>query len=166
RLTIMSTLGDFFLTAIPRRLTRSGRIGSASDSRVCTSTCEMFRSVPGLNVTVSLYEPSLAHCEDMYSMFSTPLTCCSMGAATVSATTCAFAPGYTADTSTVGGVISGYWAMGNEKTAMPPANVMMIDNTEAKIGRLIKKFENTFLDLHFAFNDPQALATDFFAPRR
>ena len=54
RLTIISTLGDFFLTEMPRRLTRSGRIGSASDSRFCTSTCEMFRSVPGLKVTVSV----------------------------------------------------------------------------------------------------------------
>ena len=47
RLTIISTLGDFFLTEMPRRLTRSGNIGSASDSRFCTSTCEMLRSVPG-----------------------------------------------------------------------------------------------------------------------
>ena len=34
RLTIISTLGDFFLTVTPRRLTRSGRIGSASDDAV------------------------------------------------------------------------------------------------------------------------------------
>ena len=37
--------------------------------------------------------PSLVHCEDMYIMPSTPLTCCSIGAATVSATTWALAPG-------------------------------------------------------------------------
>ena len=42
---------------------------------------------------VRLYEPSLVHCDDMYIMFSTPLTCCSIGAATVSATTWALAPG-------------------------------------------------------------------------
>ena len=53
----------------------------------------MFRSTPSLNVTVSVYVPSLVHCDDMYSMFSTPLTCCSIGAATVSATTLALAPG-------------------------------------------------------------------------
>ena len=47
----------------------------------------------GLKVTVRLYEPSLVHCDDMYSMSSTPLTCCSIGAATVSATTWALAPG-------------------------------------------------------------------------
>ncbi len=90
---IIRMLGDFFLTDTPRRFTRSGRIGSASDSRFCTSTCAMFRSTPGLNVTVSVYVPSFVHCDDMYIMFSTPLTCCSIGAATVSATTCAFAPG-------------------------------------------------------------------------
>src|SRR5579872_2860307 len=78
----------------------------------------------------------------MYSMFSTPLTCCSMGAATVSATTCALAPGYTAETSTVGGVISGYCAMGSVHSEMPPASVMMIDSTEAKIGRSMKNREN------------------------
>ena len=47
-----------------------------------------------------------------------------------------------AETSTVGGVISGYCAIGNVNSAMPPASVMMIDSTEAKIGRLMKKLEN------------------------
>src|ERR1043165_6893357 len=79
----------------------------------------------------------------MYIMPSTPLTCCSIGAATVSATTCALAPGYEADTSTVGGVISGYWATGSVNSAMPPPSTMTIDSTEAKIGLLIKKRENT-----------------------
>src|SRR5437588_2190693 len=48
-----------------------------------------------------------------------------------------------AETSTVGGVISGYWAMASVQTAMNPARVMMIDSTVAKIGRLMKKRENT-----------------------
>ena len=90
---IIRMLGDFFFTDTPRRFTSSGRIGSASDSRFCTSTWAMFRSTPGLKVTVSVYVPSLVHCDDMYIMFSTPLTCCSIGAATVSATTWALAPG-------------------------------------------------------------------------
>ena len=34
RLTIIRMLGDFFLTVTPRRLTRSGRTGSASDDAV------------------------------------------------------------------------------------------------------------------------------------
>src|SRR5947207_15806259 len=78
-------------------------------------------------------------------MFSTPFTCCSIGAATVSATTCALAPGYTAETSTVGGVISGYCAIGSPNSATLPASVTMIDSTEAKIGRLMKKRENTWV---------------------
>ena len=42
----------------------------------------------------------------------------------------------------MGGVISGYWATGSTHTAMPPPSVMMIDSTEAKIGRWMKKREN------------------------
>ena len=49
----------------------------------------------------------------MYIMFSTPLTCCSIGAATVSATTWALAPGYWQVTFTVGGAIGGYIAIGS-----------------------------------------------------
>src|SRR5207253_5040321 len=113
--------------------TTSGNCGWAMATRFCTSTWAILMSVPSANVTSSAYEPSLLDCDDMYSMFSTPLTCCSIGAATVSATTWAFAPGYEADTSTVGGAISGYWATGKVKSAMPPARTMTMDNTEAKI---------------------------------
>src|SRR6266850_7297095 len=74
-------------------------------------------------------------------MFSTPLTSCSMGVATVSASTFGFAPGYTARTTTVGGTISGYCAMGNWNTAIPPTSTMTIDRTAAKMGRRIKKWE-------------------------
>ena len=49
--------------------------------------------VPSLNVTVSVYVPSLVHWDDMYIMPSTPLTCSSIGAATVSRTVRALAPG-------------------------------------------------------------------------
>src|SRR5436190_127476 len=79
----------------------------------------------------------------MYIMPSTPLTCCSIGAATVSATTWALAPGYDAETSTVGGVISGYCATGKFISAMAPASVTTMDSTAAKIGRSMKKRENT-----------------------
>src|SRR5215510_14483911 len=76
-------------------------------------------------------------------MPSTPLTCCSMGAATVSATTWALAPGYDADTSTDGAVISGYCATGSVNKAIPPPSTMTMESTEAKIGRLMKNRENT-----------------------
>src|SRR4051812_13949512 len=78
----------------------------------------------------------------MYIMSSTPFTCCSIGEATVSATVRALAPGYTAVTSIVGGVISGYWATGSEVTDTPPASTSRMDRTEAKIGRSMKKRVN------------------------
>src|SRR5712664_3350694 len=74
-------------------------------------------------------------------MSSTPLTSCSIGVATVSASTFGFAPGYTARTTTVGGAISGYCAMGNWNAAMPPTSTMTMDRTAAKIGRRMKKWE-------------------------
>jgi hypothetical protein len=78
---------------IPVARTTSGRFGMARATAFCTRTWAMFRFVPVLNVTVSVYVPSEVDCEDMYSMSSTPLTCCSIGAAIVSATTWAPAPG-------------------------------------------------------------------------
>src|SRR6187401_3065721 len=74
-------------------------------------------------------------------MFSTPFTCCSIGAPIVSATVCAFAPGYDAVTLTVGGTMSGYCEMGSDVSAIAPTIVMTMDSTDAKIGRSI----NTWL---------------------
>ncbi|MNV76607.1 hypothetical protein D3C71_1699670 [compost metagenome] len=71
-------------------------------------------------------------------MLSEPLTCCSIGAATLLATTSASAPGYVADTVICGGVMSGYWATGNWSIATAPARVMMIEMTAAKIGLSIQ----------------------------
>src|SRR5215207_2308465 len=99
---------DCFRTVTPCRRTSSGRDGSAIESRFWTSTWALSRSVPMSNVMVSEYDPSDELVEDMYSMFSTPLICCSIGAATVSATTLALAPGYVVVTTTVGGVMAGY----------------------------------------------------------
>src|SRR5262245_17342810 len=45
----------------------------------------------------------------------------------------------------VGGVICGYWAMASVTTATPPARVMRMDSTAAKIGRSMKNRENTTL---------------------
>src|SRR5262245_22777109 len=123
-------LGDRFRTVTPVALTTSGSSGVAWVTRFCTSTWAVFRSVPSLKVMVRLYEPSLVHCDDMYIIFSTPLTCCSIGAATVSATTWALAPGYWAVTCTVGGVISGYWATGSRLAAHRPARTMTMEMTQ------------------------------------
>ena len=82
-----------FFVVTPTLLTTSGSDGCAMATRFCTSTWAMLMSVPISNVTSSVYEPSLLLCDDMYIIRSTPFTCCSIGAATVSATTCALAPG-------------------------------------------------------------------------
>src|SRR6266567_4155926 len=109
---------------MPSFWTRTGMTGNASDTRFCTSTWAMSESMPRRNVTVSVYEPSLVACDDIYIMPSTPETWASIGAATVSRTVCELAPGYWAVTCTVGGVTSGYCATGNVQTATNPANVM------------------------------------------
>src|SRR5205823_14593080 len=86
-------LVDCFLTVTPWRRTSSGSDGSATASRLWTCTWALSRLVPISNVMVSEYDPSDELVEDMYIMFSTPLTCCSIGAATVLATSLALAPG-------------------------------------------------------------------------
>ncbi len=61
----------------------------------------------------------------------------------VSATTWALAPGYWQVTDTVGGAIRGNMAIGKFTSARPPASVIVIDRTDAKIGRSMKKRVNT-----------------------
>ncbi len=104
--------GELLRTVTPEATTSGGRCGVAVATRFSTSTWAALGSVPSLKVTVMLTWPSAVDCEDMYSMFSTPLICSSIGSATVSASTSAEAPGKVADTETVGGAISGYWATG------------------------------------------------------
>src|SRR6266481_3402903 len=133
--------GVFLRMVMPWFCTEGGSSGKANWTRFWTMTSAVFRSVPMSKVTVSVYEPSLPICEDMYSMPSTPLTCCSIGAATVSATTWALAPGYWIVTATAGGVIGGYCAMGRANSAIRPGRVMNMDSTAAKIGRSMKKRE-------------------------
>src|SRR5665213_603964 len=72
-------------------------------------------------------------------MFSTPLICCSIGVTTVEATTSALAPGYWPVIVMVGGEISGYCAIGRRRNATAPRMTMMIETTDAKIGRSMKK---------------------------
>src|SRR5690606_16777757 len=77
----------------------------------------------------------------MKSMLSTPLMAVSSGPPTTSAITSALAPGYMAETETVGGAICGYCWMGSEKTAIVPAIEMMIEMTMASLVREMKRFE-------------------------
>ena len=75
----------------------------------------------------------------------TPLTCVSIGSATVSMTVLALAPGYLVVTETVGGTTFGYWAMGRRMSETSPINTMTIARTLDRTGRSMKKRENMVL---------------------
>src|SRR5262245_16382552 len=60
---------------------------------------------------------------------------------TVSAIVLGEAPGYCPETTTVGGTISGYSLMGSRGSPKYPATRMMIEITEAKMGRSMKNEE-------------------------
>src|SRR5579863_4944731 len=74
-------------------------------------------------------------------MPSTPLTCCSIGCATVSTSVLALAPGYVVVTWIVGGVMFGYCATGSVNSATPPITSVRIAMTLARTGRSMKNFE-------------------------
>ena len=78
-------------------------------------------------------------------MLSTPLISCSIGEATVAASTSADAPGYCAVTSTVGGAISGNSVIGSARYEIAPTSVRITERTAAKIGRSTKKWENLMM---------------------
>src|SRR5471032_2675953 len=121
----------------------AGRDGCAEPraARLATSVSACETLVPILKVTVSIRLPSAVDCDDMYSMLSTPLICCSSGVATVSAITLGLAPGYWARTTTDGGTTSGYSATGSFRMEISPATKMMMDRTPAKMGLSMKKRE-------------------------
>src|SRR3954454_21594111 len=77
----------------------------------------------------------------MYSMSSTPLTCCSIGSATVSITVLALAPGYRVVTCTVGGTTSGYCATARRNRQTPPIRIIRIAMTLERTGRSMKNVE-------------------------
>src|SRR5579864_4388844 len=84
--------------------------------------------------------PALEEVDSMYSMPSTPFTCCSITCATDCSTVCALAPGYVAWTTMVGSVIRGYCAMGNWSAAIAPTSRMSNAVTIAKTGRVMKNW--------------------------
>src|SRR4029453_7553290 len=126
---------DRFCTDTPVRCTASGRNGSARFTRFCTSTCASSGLVPISKYAVIVVFPDELDDDSMYSMLSAPLICCSIGDATLVATTSADAPGYDADTETDTGVMSGYCATGSFPIPPAPGVVMTIEMTDAKIGR-------------------------------
>ena len=82
-----------FCTTTPLRRTVSGRRGSAALTRLLTFTAAISALVPTSNVAVMVTTPLAAADEVKYSMFSTPLSCSSIGAATVLDRVSADAPG-------------------------------------------------------------------------
>ena len=86
-------------------------------------------------MTVIPIEPSSELLDERYSMSSTPLTCCSIGTATLSATTGALAPGQRPVTDTVGGVMSGVSSMGRLGMDTAPSSEMTMEITRARTGR-------------------------------
>ncbi len=64
-LTASKMSGERLRVLTPVCRTTSGNSGMARLMRFCTSTWAKFRLIPGLNVTVNVYEPSLVHWEAM-----------------------------------------------------------------------------------------------------
>ena len=83
----MRMSGEVFCVTTPRRCTSSGKRGRARETRFCTWICAMSALVPWAKVAVRIMRPSVADCDVIYSMPSTPVITCSRGAATVSAIT-------------------------------------------------------------------------------
>ena len=92
-------------------------------------------------------------------MSSTPLTCCSIGTATLSAMTGAPAPGQIPVTDTVGGVMSGVSSIGRLGTATAPSSEITIEMTRAKTGRSMKKRDS--IVSHLDARPPAAAARTF-----
>src|SRR6185437_8521049 len=156
RCTTIIRSGELFCTVTPILRTSAGRRGCAMATRFCTWTCAISRLVPISKVTEIVKRPSPVEFDDRYSMFSTPLICCSIGVTTVDATTSALAPGYWPEMLMVGGEISGYCAIGRRTKATAPKMMITIDTTEAKIGRSMKKCEMRMPDAYFCFGGAPA----------
>src|ERR1041385_894630 len=106
-------------------------------TRFCTSSVAMLISVPTSKVTVMTLWPLLVLLLDMYDMPGDPLICVSMAVVVVCSTVCASAPVNIPVTLTVGGVMSGYWAIGNVAIAMRPTSTITTDVTMAVTGLFI-----------------------------
>ncbi len=61
----MMKSGDAFSVVTPMRCTSAGRRGRVCETRFCTCTCALSRSVPTANVTVNVSRPSEVDWENM-----------------------------------------------------------------------------------------------------
>ncbi len=91
---------EFFCTLRPSARTSGGSLPSACATRFWTSTEAMSALRVTSKVTVICEIPELVLEDAMYSIPSTPLRACSSGVVTADSTACAFAPVYTAVTTT------------------------------------------------------------------
>ena len=92
--------------------------------------------------------------------WSRPLSCCSITWTTVLCTVSAEAPGYVTLIEINGGAIAGYCAIGSERMERPPANMMTIAITQAKIGRSMKKLTISALQRQAACVDTRRAPFD------
>ena len=76
-----------------------------------------------------------------------PLSSCSIGVAIACETVSALAPGYEAPIFTTGGVICGYWSIGNMVRPMMPTMTINMEMTAENIGLSMKKL--TFIFARF-----------------
>jgi hypothetical protein len=81
-----------------------------------------------------LASPALVASEVMYFMPQAPLMDCSSGMITDSANDLALAPGYDADTMTIGGAIEGNCDVGSVLIANTPMKIITSDKMMAKTG--------------------------------
>ena len=123
---------------MPWRWTSCGSSGIAVDSLFCTCTWAMSGSVPCSKVRLMFTMPELLLSEVMSRRLSMPLSFCSMTWVTVSSSVLASAPGYIAEMPISGGAIEGYCATGSWRMASPPASMMRMATTHAKMGRSMK----------------------------
>src|ERR1700712_5679005 len=136
--TIINMLGLTARTVRPNLLAAEGNNGVAILTRFCTSSAATSILVPILKVTLSCMAPLLVLLLCIYSMPGEPLTCSSIGVAMVCSTVWASAPINCPFTWTTGGVISGYWSIGNSKIHTVPVITNTIEITIAVTGLFIK----------------------------
>src|SRR5258708_15390887 len=87
-----------------------------------------------LKVTLTFMLPVFVFVLCMYSMPGEPLTCSSMGMATVCCNVCVSAPVYDPVMDTEGGEIFGYWSTARLKMHIAPEMTSTIDITIAVTG--------------------------------
>src|SRR5215475_6224286 len=90
-------------------------------------------------------------------MWSTPLTCCSIGVATACSSASASAPTYVAANLISGGAIFGNCATGKVASMIEPRMTVIMAITIATIGRLMKNLDMIFKSLASALGRQRSL---------